>query len=230
MENEKYYDFSTIFGPEIISVLSKRNIISKNLQHSNKITIFSKIMRIQQSQICIPLQTHSPNCKIVDNQGKFNNVDGLITHNPNLVLSLSVADCCPIFIFDNVLKIRGLIHSGWKGTKDKIVLNALEKFKSLGSKISNLNFFLGPSIGDCSYEVQYDVADYFHENCKVKLSDKKYLINIKKQIMQDLIKYGVNEKQIKISEICTFEDENCESFRRDKENSGRMIALFGLKN
>ena len=48
--------------------------------------------------------------------------------------------------------------------------------------------------------------------------------------MQDLIKYGVNEKQIKISEICTFEDENCESFRRDKENSGRMIALFGNKN
>ena len=88
MENEKYYDFSTILGPEIIAVLSKRNIISKNLQHIEKITTFSKIMRIQQSQICIPLQTHSPNCKIVDNQGKFNNVDGLITHDPNLVLSL----------------------------------------------------------------------------------------------------------------------------------------------
>ena len=48
--------------------------------------------------------------------------------------------------------------------------------------------------------------------------------------MQDLIRYGVNEKQIKSSEICTFEDKNCESFRRDKENSGRMIALFGNKN
>ena len=48
--------------------------------------------------------------------------------------------------------------------------------------------------------------------------------------MLDLIKYGVNEKQIKISDICTFEDENCESFRRDKGHSSRMIALFGIEN
>ena len=187
-------------------------------------------MGLQQSQICIPLQTHSSDCEIVDKPGKFENIDGLITANSNLFLSLSVADCCPIFIYDNVLKIRGLIHSGWKGTKDKIILNALEKFTDLGSNVSNLTFYLGPSIGDCCYEVQNDVADYFHENCKLNKSDKKFLIDIKKQIMLDLIKYGVNEKQIKISDICTFEDENCESFRRDKGHFGRMIALFGIKN
>ena len=130
-------------------------------------------MGLQQSQICIPLQTHSPDCEIVDRPGKFENIDGLITANSNLFLSLSVADCCPIFIYDNVLKIRGLIHSGWKGTKDKIILNALEKFTDLGSNVSNLTFYLGPLIGDCCYEVQNDVADYFNNG-----ADKVLLNNL----------------------------------------------------
>ena len=103
MENEKYYDFSSIFGTEIIAVLSKRSTVPKNLQHIEKVITFSKTMGLQQSQICIPLQTHSLDCEIVDKPGKCENIDGLITANSNLFLSLSVADCCPIFISTCIL-------------------------------------------------------------------------------------------------------------------------------
>ena len=227
MENLKYFDFSVEFGNSVSAILSKKNNFMKKMSHQERIYFFGNIFNIDKNKFGIPLQTHSINCKIIEDCGSFENTDGLITENENIVLSLSVADCCPVYIYDTELKIRGLVHSGWKGTVKKICKNAIVKFLSLKSNLSNLKFFLGPSIGLCCYEVKDDVAKYFYDQCKIKTNNGKYLVNIREQIKTDLLKSGVNTNQIKISSICTLEHSKCESYRREQENSGRMIALFG---
>ena len=147
--------------------------------------------------------------------------------NLNLILSLSVADCCPIYIEDTRNISFGLIHSGWKGTANKIVLNAVNIFIKNGSNIIDLTIFLGPSICECCYEVGVEVADLFDKNCKSYISPSKFYINLKGQIILDLLNLGIRINQITSSQICSFEDNDCESFRRDGVNSERMIALFG---
>ena len=227
MDSMLNFNFSKHFHFEVNAILAKKSVIPTELSHVEKINYFHQKNGIRSKEIGIPFQTHSKNCKIIKDAGYFENTDGLITTNDNLILSLSVADCCPVYIYDNKLKIKGLIHSGWKGTVNEISIVALQKFKELGSDFSNLKIFLGPSIGSCCYEVQNDVAELFNNNCKVNINGNKFKINLKKQIQQDLIRVGITKKQILLSEICTFENDYCESYRRDKESSGRMIALFG---
>lgn len=230
MDIDKYFDFSSLFDKNFSAILSKRNVLPYQLSHTEKIKHFLNELLIDNSRIGIPYQTHSNNCTIINDNGMFENTDGLITQNPNLILSLSVADCCPIFIFDRVLNIRGLVHSGWKGSVDKIILNAINKFEELGSKIQDLCIFIGPSIGGCCYEVGKEVSDFIQKDCKSENHDNKFFIDIKKQIQKDLLKIGVKKSQIQMSSICTLENEECESYRRDGDKSGRMIALFGNFN
>ena len=41
-----------------------------------------------------------------------------------LILKISTADCIPIFLYDEILGVYGLLHAGWKGVVNKIHLNA----------------------------------------------------------------------------------------------------------
>ncbi len=230
METDEYFDFSQYFTSGITAILSKNSTIPKSLLHRDKIKHFSQKLNVNFDSIAIPSQTHSNNCKIIKNRGIYQIVDGLITQNSELILCLSVADCCPIFIEDKKNNIIGLIHSGWKGTVNKIVINAVNSFLNLGSNINDLIIFLGPSIGKCCYEVGIKVSELFVSKCKIRIDSSKFLIDIKGQIEVDLIKYGFQNEQIISSNICTFENMNCESYRRDGESSGRMIAFMGQFN
>jgi hypothetical protein len=40
--------------------------------------------------------------------------DGLLTNKKNLFLSITVADCLPIFLYDPEKEVIGLIHCGWR--------------------------------------------------------------------------------------------------------------------
>ena len=42
-----------------------------------------------------------------------------------ITLKIQTADCVPIFMVDKINRLIGLVHSGWKGTKNSIILSAL---------------------------------------------------------------------------------------------------------
>ena len=44
------------------------------------------------------------------------------------------------------------------------------------------------------------------------------------------MKYKINESNIHLSNICTFENQECCSYRRDGENAGRMYSFMGVRN
>ena len=45
------------------------------------------------------------------------------------MLSLTFADCTPLYLFDENKKIIGNIHSGWQGTTKKIAKKAIQFMK-----------------------------------------------------------------------------------------------------
>jgi len=200
---------------------------------SHKLELVKDVNKAIQSvdanitQTAIPLQEHTDIVKWVDSGGIYKNCDGLVTNlRYNIILSLSVADCTPVCLFDPVNKNYALVHSGWKGTSKKISNNALELILSKGSKLKDILVYLGPSISQRNYEVDIDVASLFSKNNYI-LSGEKYLLDIKSQIMSDIIDAGVNSENIHSSDRCTYDEINLCSYRRDGGNAGRMIFLMG---
>ena len=84
-----------------------------------------------------------------------------------LILPILSLICMPIYIYDKVTNYYGLIHSGWRGTKDKIISKALDYFiDEFNSFYSDIFIVIGPHIQKCCYEVDWDVAKYFSHSIK----------------------------------------------------------------
>ena len=184
---------------------------------------------LKLQKTAIPEQVHGNKIKWVNLPGEYENVDGLISSNPNLILSLKVADCVPVYLFDPKSKIFGLIHSGWRGAKGMIVSQGINLMIKKGAQLKNIKCYLGPSIGQCCYEVDDNVARFYSSKSKILLDSNKVKLNIKLEIQIELERMGVLPKNINISNLCTFELSTYHSYRRDGLKAGRMYATLMIK-
>lgn len=83
--------------------------------------------------------------------------DGMITASEEAVLTVTVADCLPICLFDRRTAAFGLVHSGWKGTG--IVVEALHAMAAeFGTRPADVAVTIGPGIGPCCYTVAEERA------------------------------------------------------------------------
>ncbi len=213
-QTEKHLLFTTYFNKN----LSSQNILSRILKEHN---IDNKLLTSVD-------QIHSDKVLVIDKYGNHGEADGLITSSKNsLILLIKTADCVPIFIYDNSIGNYGVVHAGWRGVKQEIHLKAIDKFIDLGSDINNLNFVMGPSIKLCCYEVGEEMLDYFGDSI-IKKNGSLFL-DLNKSISADLKNKGVGEDKIKIDNMCTYENSNLHSYRRDKEKSGRMLSFIVIK-
>ena len=79
---------------------------------------------IESNKIATPIQKHTANVKFVKDSGIYNNFDGLTSSKKyNITIAIKVADCVPIYIYDKENESYGLIHSGWRGTNNKIIIS-----------------------------------------------------------------------------------------------------------
>jgi len=179
--------------------------------------------------IAIPEQVHSSIVKFAMFPGVYPHADGLVTTEPNILLTLKVADCVPVFFYESLKKIIGLVHSGWRGTVDNIVSNAIEMMQENGAESRNIRCFIGPAIGKCCYEVDRKVSKHFNDEVKVQINYNKWKVDLHGQIRYQLTELGVQANNIRASNICTYESSACHSYRRDGENAGRMYAFLRLK-
>ena len=53
-------------------------------------------------------------------------VDGLVTDEPGVALTIFAADCTPVLLFDPVARAIGAAHAGWRGTAAGIAARAVE--------------------------------------------------------------------------------------------------------
>jgi YfiH family protein len=191
---------------------------------------FFNMLGLGLERIVFQKQIHSDIIKYVDSPGYSGEGDSLITDKSNIGLTISVADCIPVFIYDRINKVIAAIHSGWRGTQKQILSKTLEKMKNdFNSKSENLYIYLGPSISQHNYEVSEEVACLFDSRYLIPQKDK-FLLDIRKINYDMLIRYCISPAQIQISNLCTFEAKNLlHSFRRDGALSGRSFGVIALK-
>src|SRR5262245_52768271 len=71
-------------------------------------------------------------------------VDGHGTSTPGLLLTVTVADCIPVYLVDPVAKAIALLHSGWKGTAGRILERGVQLLvQQSGSDVNNIAVHCG---------------------------------------------------------------------------------------
>ena len=216
-------DFSENISPDVNAVFSlnpsqySRKEITRKLDYNAK-------------DLAIPEQVHSTVVEFARFPGMYPAADGLVTTNSNILLTLKVADCVPVYLYESRKNMIGLVHSGWRGTVGKIVPNAIQLMQKNGAETGEIRCFLGPAIGICCYEVGVEVAHKFDDEAKMKLEDRKWKVGLHDQINLQLASSGILEENIQTSDMCTYESRDCHSYRRDGDNVGRMFAFMELKH
>jgi len=155
--------------------------------------------------------------------------DALVTDRRNLPLAIFTADCLSLFLFDSITGAIGLIHAGWKGTKENITARTIQLMqKQFNTKASNLGIVFGPSIKNCCYEVSKDFGNFFSSDLTKR--DSRYYLDLSEINKKQALYLGVNEKNIFDSKICTScYNEDFFSYRKEGNNCGRIVSVMMLR-
>lgn len=106
----------------------------------------------------------------------FTACDALISSDPRLVLTLTVADCLPVYFYDEKKGVIGLAHAGWRGLVAGILDQVLEIFiERYKSSPADIKVFIGPHIKSCHFEVQDDVLSSFDSKFIVERNQKTFI-------------------------------------------------------
>lgn len=88
--------------------------------------------------------------------------DALITREPGVLLTIQTADCIPILLADTKQRAVAAIHSGWRGTAQRIAEKTLGRMQmEFGTRPQDVIAALGPGISGCCYEVGHEVVKEF---------------------------------------------------------------------
>ena len=194
-----------------------------------------------QYQIVLADQTHSDHIHIVtqaetrgwrERESAIASCDALITAQTEVMLGILTADCVPILLFDPHQEVVAAVHAGWKGTKANIVAKTVAHMEThFGCNPQNIIAAIGPSIGQCCYEVGEEVAEHFSciEGAYQKRENGKYMLNLKHINKYQLLKSGLLSNNIEQSSVCTSCDtERFFSYRKEQGCSGRFMSLIGI--
>lgn len=168
-------------------------------------------------------QIHSDCVIVADREGVLGEGDALVTNLNGLAISIRTADCYPILLADRKNEAIAAIHAGWRGTAARIVSRTLERMReNYKTNPREVVAAIGPGIGGCCYEVGDEVAREFGFPGRTHLD---LLIENRKQ----LVDCGVPAKNVEALNVCTFCDaERFFSFRRERENAGRMTSFIRI--
>lgn len=126
--------------------------------------------------------------------------DGHATDASGLLLTVTLADCVPVFIVDPARRTVALLHAGWRGTAAGVVEAGLETLSgALGSDPEELLVHLGPAICGRCYEVGPEV---FHALGQVA-PHAPAAIDLRSVIRCRAIAAGVRERCVTVSDECT---------------------------
>jgi YfiH family protein len=169
-------------------------------------------------------QIHSDRVLLVESPGPQGEGDALVSNRPKIGLAIRTADCLPVLIADPRHRAVAAIHAGWRGVASEIAPKAVQAMhEQFGSAPEDLVVAIGPGIGTCCFEVGPEVSVQFGLSGRTK-------VDLVETMCRQLGRNGVSRGQISASGFCTVCDpELFESYRRDREEAGRMVAMIMLE-
>lgn len=149
--------------------------------------------------------------------------DGLFTNSPQVALSVTMADCLAIFMYCPQTRVVGLLHAGWRGLVAGILPHAVRLAqKEFKVKPSNWWLYFSPAICMKHYPVARDLAEKFKVYPRaLKKNRGSWYLSLQNVAIAMAVDSGIKIEKIQISPVCTFENNEYFSYRR--ENSPKKI-------
>lgn len=192
---------------------------------------FYNFFGLTPSDVATQHQVHEDSVTVVKRPGLYPSSDALVTEVAALGLVISSADCLPVFIYDKKNRVIAGIHSGWRSSEKRIVRKTIDLLvQKWNSHPDHLFAYFGPSVSAEVYEVGAEVAERFPSKYFIPVKEKFYL-NIPLFNFDILTSYGVPEKNIQVSRLCSYSNQKLlHSYRRDGKVSGRAVGLIMMKD
>lgn len=208
-------------------------------------------MGIDYINIAKPNQSHTKNIKVVEkkvngNEPDFNlkeyeQIDGLVTDKKNIALATTNADCILLLFFDPTKRVIANVHSGWRGTLQRISVETINKMKSqYGCNPADIICCICPSIRKCHFKVHKDVQEPFYNEFKELKEINEIIVPVENEnrwsidtvrINQIILEQvGLKKENIIDCGICSVcNSDLIHSYRVEKEVYGLETALIELK-
>lgn len=188
-------------------------------------TIALKHLGFSLSQVCNLKQVHGNTVNIAQTGAQEG--DALVSDQKKLVLAVSIADCFPLLLYDEVNKVIGAVHAGWRGTVANISGETVNKMLLLGAQTQHIQVAMGQGISQPNFEVGQEVIEAFEKNNFPNYCWKDNRIDLTLCNRFALNSVNIPDKNIWTMNRCTFE-EDFFSYRRDKGKTGRMWAVIAM--
>ncbi|MBR6874917.1 MAG: laccase domain-containing protein [Bacteroidales bacterium] len=191
-------------------------------------------------------QVHGVRVAVVDRpdltREDLEGVDALVTALPDCAIGVRTADCVPILLYDPECRVVAAVHSGWKGTVQRISQKTLFLMKQeFGCCPENIRAALGPAIGPASFQVGEEVVQFFKEQnfpldeiwsfrpgfSSVPMVDGHH-IDLFKANRWLLEEAGVPAACIQVAGIDSYTDPAFYSARNEGMDCGRTISSIKL--
>ena len=157
--------------------------------------------------------------------------DGILLKTRKIAASLRFADCAPVLLYHaNNADWVMILHSGFKGT----ALNISSEGVKLLDDVKNIHAWIGPCIGFNNYMRDFN-DEWTQKALKVfdannyRISGDKVYFNLAGEIYSQLKNSGLASENILCSNIDTFTNPECYSYRRG-DITQRMTLLVQLLN
>ncbi|MDQ3520940.1 MAG: polyphenol oxidase family protein [Gemmatimonadota bacterium] len=154
-------------------------------------------------------------------------VDGHLTDQRGLLLTVSVADCVPVSIVDPEKRAVALVHAGWRGTAAGIVGRALERLREVyDASPADLWLHAGPAIcGDC-----YEVGPEVHAALRPEKAPPAVPtpIDVRAVVAGQAVMAGMPRERLSVSAHCT----RCgpgDFFSHRVGSPGRQMGVLGVR-
>lgn len=194
-------------------------------------------------QTVFTMQRHTDIVRVVTEEhcgeGLYRDVpevcDAQITDRPGVALVAFSADCTPILLFDPVRQAIGAVHAGWRGTAQGIAAKAVEAMiREFGCKPEHIRAAIGPCIGKCCFETDWDVPqamlDALGPKALTAITQKgeKYFVDNKFLNALWLQRAGIGELDI-ASQCTRCQPDRYWSHRAVGNDRGSLAGIIMLK-
>ena len=215
----------------------------KNEQASANYKKICKALEIDSNQIIKSAQKHADIVKDIEEytDEKFEFVDGFITNKKNIPLVTKYADCTPIILYDKIKNVIGNVHSGWRGTLQRISVKAAKlMMEKYDCNPADIIVCIGPCIKQCHFQVEADFIakfkqefgniDKYYNLGEVIEGKQKYYFDTTNLIIDYLSKIGIKRENIFDSDICSVcNADSMSSYRAEKDKADRNMNIVMLK-
>jgi YfiH family protein len=186
---------------------------------------FAGVLGLDGAELTTMGSVHGASVARVDKRGgSVDDVDGLLTDRGGVVLFATYADCYPIVLWDPQLKVAGLVHAGWRGTRAGVATAAVNLMrKEYGSR--RILAGIGPGICGRCYEVGPEVGSLFDSKFVNHGTGDRLLLDLAAANRAQLEEAGASA--VYDIGMCTRENYLFPSHRRHPDGTrfGAIVAL-----